>query len=452
MIKCVKCGTENEIIDAICVNCGEELPAPYDLTDDDDFMDDDIVNPLQNSALCSASLAGGAITVLAGAEIHLLGAVIPKGSLVIAGSEIGAVYDCTLEDEKTPGVGYIDCEGKIISPGFIDSHIHGMYGIDTNKANSAGFADFSMYACKHGLTTIVPTTVACMPFELEDVLSQLKSAKSIGLPGCKIAGLHMESNFINPKTKGAQPEKAIFEHNSDYGASIKEIIEQNQDLIKIVTLAPEMADNLNLIKWLTERGIIVSIGHSDATYEESTEGIDAGATRVTHLFNAMSGLHHRKPNMVGTALSDDRVMIELVGDGVHVHPAVMKTAINSKGIESTMVISDCLPCAYMPEGETIEFAGHIVRIEDGAARMPDGNIAGSIATADTILKNVIELGYELNEAIYMVSTAHAFNLGLNDTGQIAEGMKADLVILDDNLNVRATFIEGKLVYTAQITE
>ena len=154
--------------------------------------------------------------------------------------------------------------------------------------------------------------------------------------------------------------------------------------------------------------------------------------------------------MVGAAISDDRIMTELVGDGVHVHPAVMKIAINGKGIDKVMAISDSLPCAYLPEGEQMEFAGQFIHVEGGVARLPDNTIAGSITSSDKILKRLhIELGYELNEAAYMTSTAHAFSLGLDNTGQIAEGMKADIAVLNKNLDVVATIIEGKIVYTAK---
>ena len=450
MIKCRKCNAENEITDGVCYKCGAELPAPYEIADElyDGFDDDDIMNPVQNSTLCNASLQGGAITILAGAEIHMLGEVIQEGSIVVVGDVIAAIYDHKLEPESN-GTAYIDCANTIIVPGFIDSHTHGMHGIDVNKASAEKFRDLSILAAKYGITTLVPTTVACLPYELEEVINNLKTAIERGLLGAKLIGLHLESNFINPKTKGAQPEVAIFLHGSDKGFAIKTLLDSNKELIKIVTLAPEMEGNIDLIGWLLERDIKVSIGHSDATYEEATAGIDAGATRVTHLFNAMSALHHRKPNVVGTAMSDERVMAEIVGDGVHVHPAVMKAAINAKGVDSMLVISDSLPCAYLPDGQEMEFAGHIIHVEGGVARMPDGNIAGSITSQDKILKLLVEkVGLELNEAVYMTSTAHAVSLDLNDTGQIAEGMKADLAILDHDLNVRATIIEGKLIYSA----
>ena len=234
------------------------------------------------------------LTILAGATIYLDETVLDPGTLVMARGRIITVIDGKLPDKQN-GSHYYDLSGMILSAGFIDIHIHGMMGVDTNKASVENFQQLSAEAAKHGLTALVPTTVACSPVELRRVLENLRTANAQGVPGARLLGVHLESNFISMDFKGAQPPDAIFSPNDTRAWEITPLLDEYADEVLIVTLAPETSGALELIPWLTERGIIASLGHSAATYDQAVAGFAAGAMHATHLFNAMAPFHHATP-------------------------------------------------------------------------------------------------------------------------------------------------------------
>ncbi|HEY3416498.1 MAG TPA: amidohydrolase family protein, partial [Armatimonadota bacterium] len=312
MPQCPLCGAEYKLGDNVCIECGKELPAPYELWAQEQEDEDEGPAPETAGRIIPSigkptdisQLPPGSVTILAGATLMLDEMVIDSGSVVIANGRIVDIVEGVLPD---PGEGstYLDVTGAIVSAGFIEVHVHGMMGIDTNTASPADFLRLSSEAAARGITALVPTTLACPPQDLRRILTNLKEAREQEMPGAHLLGLHLESNFISQEFKGAQPPEFLVAP-ADPGASVYlGIIDEFSDLIRIITLAPELPGAVGLIPWLLERDITVSLGHSAATYEEAVAGFDAGATHVTHLFNAMRPLHHRNPGLVGAALERD---------------------------------------------------------------------------------------------------------------------------------------------------
>jgi len=444
-----------------------DLPAPYEGWDDEESDDGydqgEFSNPMPVPGLAGEvlkalgitlapsmptpgdNLRPDQLTILSGATVYLEEDVFSPGSVVIGEGRILEVINAALPDPRN-GATYLNLTGKILTPGFLDLHVHGMRGIDTNAATAEDFLQFSREAAMHGITSLVPTTLACPAEELRQVLTNVREARRLGTPGARLLGVHLESNFISLEFKGAQPAEQIFPATDPRAEVILRILEEFNEEVRVVTLAPELPGALDLIQWLLDHQIIVSLGHSAATYEEAIAAIEAGATQVTHLFNAMRPLHHRNPNLVGAALERDEVFTEMVCDGIHVHPAVISAAISAKGAERFIPISDGLQGAGMQAGEFI-FGGQHITVKDGVARLDSGTIAGSITTMDQIVRFLVnQVGWDEGETLYMASTTPADGLGIPVLGRIAQGAVADLVVLSPDLEVQMTLVEGKVVY------
>ena len=461
---CPACGSEYDVTDAICPRCGVELPAPYEsISEAEEYDESGEFDTAPETATDSDGvhtifadgsamrLAGQqvvdprTITILSGAEVMLADEIIPSGTVMLAMGRILFVEEGAMTDPQN-GATFIDLTGKILAPGLIDVHVHGMMGIDTNQASVEDFRRLSAEAVKHGVTSLVPTTVACSAAELSTVLQNLHDVQERGLPGARLLGAHLESNFISPQYKGAQPPQHIISPNDANAWAIRKLIDDYADEICIITVAPEVPGVMEIIPWLVERKIVVSLGHSAATYEEAMAAIDAGATQVTHLFNAMSPLHHRNPGLIGAALERDEVFTEIVCDGVHVHPSVLTTVFRAKSADRVMCVSDGLQGAGMQEGE-FYLGGQHVTVRDGVAWLDSGTIAGSITTMSGIVRLLVEgHGWDLHEALLMTSTTQATSLGFTTLGHIAPQAHADLVVFDQELQVAMTFVGGKMVY------
>lgn len=509
MKKCPECNAPYDVHEVVCINCGAELPAPYEEIDDagygsatealatpaespEDWADLGIFSPRDAqvvaqqlatggiryflyppietgiggethvmvpkaeadaawAVLARASLKPEQITILSGAEIFLGDTTFNPGTVLLAEGRIIEVLNFAMPD-PADGSTFIDVRGLYLAPGFIDLHTHGMLGIDTNKASVESFQRMSREAARFGVTAMAPTTVACSASELRWVLKEFQGAREAGFAGARLLGIHLESNFISAEFKGAQPAENIFPPDSPQGTEILRILEEYAGEVVIVTLAPEVPGGLELIGWLGEHNIIASLGHSSATYEQAVAGFDAGARHVTHLFNAMPPLHHRAPGLVGAALENDEVFVEMVCDGVHIHPAVISTTITAKGGERFIPVSDGLPGAGMTAG-SFEFAGRTVSVQDGCARMPNGTIAGSIKAMDGVLRVLVDdVNWDLTEALALTSTTPADSLGLTNLGRITQGAIADLVVLDSDLQVLMTLVGGQIVYQREGSE
>ncbi len=459
---CPVCNAPYDVIDAVCPVCGAELPAPYEGSAGgavrSSTFDDATSVATENETMVGlegrqvslgrarVAVAPEELTILAGAEVVLEETSLTPGTLVLAGERIIEIHDGTLPDPRN-GARYYDLSGQTLAAGFIDVHIHGMMGIDSNGASQDDLQRISREAAKHGITSLLPTMVACSAVELGQFLETLRQAGEAGFAGTRLLGLHLESNFISMDFKGAQPPDQIFAPNDPRAGAIIEMLDTFQDVIRIVTLAPEQPGALDLIGWLRERQIMVSLGHSAATYDEAIAGFDAGATHATHLFNAMSPLHHRNPGLVGAALERDDVYTEVVCDGVHVHPAVISTVISAKGPERVMPISDALQGAGLADGAEFLLGGQHVKVQNGVARLDSGTIAGSITTMDRIVRFLVDkVGWNVGEALAMAAATPADALGIEDLGRIVPGAVADLVVLDPDMQVVMTLVGGTVVY------
>lgn len=336
-----------------------------------------------------------------------------------------------------------DARGNWVLPGFIDTHVHGGLDADTMQATLEAFDTLSRHLARHGVTSWVPTLFACTAEQLEDVLVAIRAAMRAPLGGASILGAHLESSFIAPRFKGAQPPEAL---RPVADPALRDVIRRHAEVIRIVTLAPELEGAAELIAELIAHGIRVSIGHTDATYEQAIAGAAAGATRVTHLCNAMRPFHHREPGTLGAALVADGLDAELIADLVHVHPAGIQVAYRCKGADRLMLVSDALMGTGLPPG-THTLGGREIHIGPDVAKLPDGTIAGSIITLDRALRNVVEAaGIPLVDAARMASTTPARSLGLADRGALEVGMRADVALLDAAFHCQGTWVAGERAF------
>lgn len=334
-----------------------------------------------------------------------------------------------------------------ISPGFIDMHMHGIDGYDTMDGTPESLQAISRALARFGVTTFLATTMTAPYEQLEAVLQNLAQNSREGMPGAQVAGIHLEGPWINPRYKGAQKEENIVPPRLE---AVRRLYELADGLIKVVTIAPEQPESLEAIAWLKERGVIVSAGHTGATFAQASDAVQAGVCHFTHCFNAMTGLHHREPGVVGAAMYHEDLSTELIADGIHVHPAVMKILYRVKTPERLALVSDSMRAAAMGEG-TYDLGGQAVHVRGAEAKLADGTLAGSILTLNRAVGNMVTLsGVPLPEAVDMASSTPAAILGLAERkGRLAAGFDADIVILDKAFEAKSTIVAGQVVYRSE---
>lgn len=370
------------------------------------------------------------------ANIILENKVIKNGSVLIseADAEIEKVASYNLEVDND--VEIIDAQGGYLAPGMIDTHIHGGGGFDTMDASPEALNKISEVLAVHGITSFLPTTMTMARKEIHSALENIRQAKKDGLAGAQVLGTHVEGPFISPDYIGAQNSDNLIKPDL-------ELLRDYYDILEIVTLAPEIDGSLELIKELKEYNITASAGHSGATYQEFQQAYKAGMDHFTHLYNAMTGLHHRKPGLVGAALDSDST-VELIVDLIHHHQAVDRFTIQAKGVDKVILVSDGMEATGLEAGK-YELGGQKVIVKDGAARLESGVLAGSVLTLDQAVRNLMEVTeLSLTDIFKMVSLNPARKLNLeHKLGRIKPGYQADLVLFDQNFKVQKTFIKGK---------
>ena len=376
-------------------------------------------------------------------QIYAENEMIETGYIKIAEDkivEMGSVHE--LKEDGRFGEIIIPKGYKII-PGLIDVHIHGVDGADTMDGTTEALDTMAKALPKEGTTSFLATTITQDKEAIEKALVNVSRYCSM-VGKAEVLGLHLEGPFINRKMAGAQPVNHII--NPEI-ALFKKWQKLSRDSIRIVTLAPELPGALELIKYLIEQGIVASIGHSDATYEDVTSAIRVGATQVTHLFNQMRGLHHREPGVVGAALLHQELRAELIVDGIHVDPEIVKLAYRQKDTKGLILITDSMRAKCLKNG-SYDLGGQEVQVSGGKAILKDGTLAGSILKLSNAVKNIMEYAdCTLADAVEMASVNPAKQLNLFDCkGSIEIGKDADLVILDDKDDVFMTFCRGKLAF------
>jgi len=335
----------------------------------------------------------------------------------------------------------IDAQGHILMPGMIDVHIHGANGFDMMDGTVESILEVSKISAITGCTSFLVTSVTST---IEDLRKMIQSVKqTIGdEPGAKIQGIHLEGPYLNVKRKGMQNE--LYLRHPDL-EEMKEILQQAGALIKMVTIAPELPGGMEMVEFLKEEGIIVSIAHSDASYEEAKMAFSKGASHVTHCFNGMRPIHHRDPGLVVAAFEESHVSVQAIVDHIHLHPAIVRLMHRIKGAEGVVLVTDALQAMYMGDGE-YEFGGHQVSVHNGEARLADGTLASSTVTMIEALRKTVDSGIPLADAVYMASTAPANILGLQNKGRILPLADADLVLIDSEYNILWTMIEGHIIH------
>jgi len=365
---------------------------------------------------------------------ELLGLILTPGGWLRGTLTHEAGRIVALRGEAASDEAWRDGALPILLPGFIDLHVHGGGGADTMQAGTA-IDTIARTHARHGTTALLATTMTAPRDEIEAALRALASSCTTRSEGAaRVLGVHLEGPYISPDKLGAQPAFAVT-------PSVAEILALHAIApICVVTLAPELPSALQTTAALVAAGIRVQIGHSAASYEEARAALGAGASGFTHLFNAMSGLHHRAPGAAGAALAHAE-HAELIPDLLHVHPGAMRAAL--RAIPGLYCVTDATAAAAMPDGE-YRLGRHEVHKCGGGVRLADGTLAGSTLTMDQALRNLVEgLGLGLPEASQRVSTHAAQYLGLADRGTLRAGAWADIVMLDARLRLHQVFVEGQ---------
>lgn len=334
----------------------------------------------------------------------------------------------------------IDASGNLLIPGMIDVHIHGAHGFDMMDGTEESILEVSRACALTGCTSFLATSVSST---IGDLMKMIENVKNVigNEPGAKIVGIHLEGPYLNVKRKGMQNERFLRHPDLE---EMKEILRDAGSLVKMVTIAPELPGGLEMVEFLKEQGIIVSIAHSDATYEEAKEAFAKGASHVTHCFNGMRPIHHRDPGLVVAAFEEKHVSLQAIVDHVHLHPAIVRLMHQIKGSDGIALITDALQAMGVGDGEYV-FGGHHVTVSDGKAQLADGTLASSVVTMNEALRKTVEIDIPLIDAVNMATRTPATILGLQNKGEIEVNADADLVLLDPDFNVLWTMIDGQII-------
>lgn len=356
----------------------------------------------------------------------------------IAGEKIAAIGRLSPDDGGRKEE-VLDFSGCRIIPGLIDMHIHGSAGSDACDATAGALETISKHLAKNGVTSFAATSMSVDIPLIRKIFAVVRESFREGLPGAYLQGINMEGPYISVEKKGAQSEKNI--RKPDF-SEFRELYEESGGLIRVVDVAPEVEGAEAFIRQASKL-CAVSVAHTAAGYEQTTAAFGWGVTHATHLFNGMTGFAHRQPGTVG-AILDGNVTAELIGDGIHVHPAAIRVAWKALGPDRVVLISDAMSAAGMPDGR-YRLGGQDVFVKDGAARLAGGSLAGSTANVMQCVRNAIRFGIPTENAVKAATINPARELGCDrQTGSIETGKLADLVVVDGAFAVQKVFIKGRM--------
>jgi N-acetylglucosamine-6-phosphate deacetylase len=369
---------------------------------------------------------------------------ISDAVVVIQGSKIAAVGQRGKVDLPR-GAREINAGGKTVVPGFVDVHIHGAGGHDVMEGSREALEIITATVAAHGTTSLVATTVTASERETRDSVAGIAhfilstSQYPTRELSAEILGIHFEGPFISPARRGVHPAKWIVPPSTEL---LAQLLREARGTAQILTLAPELPGALELISAARQAGLVVSLGHTDATYEQAQAAIEAGASHAAHVFNAMRPFSHRGTGVIGAVLTSPRVSAELIADGVHVDEAAMRMLVELKTPERVILVSDGMSATGMPDGK-YQLGMFEVKVSGGVARNAEGKLAGSTLTLDRALQNMVALRVPLSSALRMVTANPARQIGLGARkGVIAPGADADLVFLNDKLEVSGVMTRG----------
>ncbi len=333
-------------------------------------------------------------------------------------------------------------EGTVV-PGFIDLQVNGADGVDLLESDAAAVSRLSDYLASTGVTAFLPTLVSA---PAERISSALRVFREVRPSGAAILGVHLEGPVLNHQKKGAHHPRWL---RAPGDSEVRTMYANALPDLRVVTLAPELPGAEVLMEWLLRERVIISLGHTDATYEQATQALGHGARMVTHLFNAMRAFHHRDPGVVGAAFDDPRCICGLIADGVHVHPAALRLAYRMLGADRVALVSDAVAAAGMPPG-TYTLGNRAIRLKAGdAPRLEDGTLAGSVLRMDQAISNLVGWGITLRDAVVSSSQVPARLLGVTDRGALTPGLRADLCVLGRDGRATFTLVDGRIAYEPQ---
>jgi len=375
------------------------------------------------------------------ANLHTPRGVIPQGTLYV--NAVGIVDRIAEASERLdPGYEAIDMGGLDLLPGLIDVHVHGGGGWNVMGATHAELDGLCRFHASQGTTALLATTVADRPEVLEQALRAIKSAVDRGVGGAELLGAHLEGPFLNVSRAGAQNKDAIYLPNDE---RIGRLLHAAEGSIRLVTLAPEIPGGLDCARRFVREGTTVSIGHSAASYAETLQAVELGASHTTHHFNGMSPLHHREPGVAGAGLMSDRLTIELIMDGLHVRPELIKWVYDVKGARGICAVTDAIHCAGMPDGDY----GYVVKQGDRIVLQSDGvSLAGSSLTMIRALRNAVRFtGYAVERLLPSFTEVPARQAGVGHRkGSLEQGKDADFIVVDEDLQLYSVVVRGRQVH------
>ncbi|MBS4535758.1 N-acetylglucosamine-6-phosphate deacetylase [Clostridium sp. D2Q-14] len=372
-------------------------------------------------------------------EIYVEDEILNDYYLLIKDGKIERV-----EKNKSEDLEIIELGDLNIIPGLVDLHIHGADGYDVMDGNYEALNNMSLYLSKNGVTSFLATTLTAPLDKVKKALVNVKESMEKGLEGAEVLGSYLEGPYLTEEYKGAHPVEFMRKVSLN---EIKKLIDSSEDTIKVVTIAPEKENSLEIVEYLKNRGIKTSIGHTNATYDETMDAIEKGASIGVHTFNGMRGLHHREPGVVGAIMDSDKIYGELISDNIHVNPAVMRILYKLKGKDKLYLITDCMMAGGLDDGE-YQLGELKVNVKDSIARTESGSLAGSTLKLKNGIKNIMNAcDIDLFEGLKLATIIPAKALGIDrNIGSIREGKRANLTVIDDDLNIYMTIVNGKIVY------
>ena len=386
--------------------------------------------------------------LLHGGDVHTPHTVVPDGAVLVRDGRIAAVGP--LRDVAPPAsepVERIDVRRGIIAPGFVDLQVNGAAGVlFTDDPTPEALGAMATALPHFGCTSFLTTLLSCPDDATHRSLSAAARASAGPPTGAQVLGVHMEGPFLAPGRAGAHDRRLLRPPST---AHLARWLDASDGALRLLTLAPELPGASDVIREAVRRGVTVAVGHTAATYEETAKAADLGASMVTHLFNATGGLTAREPGAVGAALDLDALSAGIIADGIHLHPATVRVVVKAKGPERTVLVTDAMPPVGAASHE-FSLLGRPVTVRDGACRLDDGTLAGSMLTMDRALRNVVEwTGLPLHDALGMATLLPARLIGADASkGSLEPGKDADVVVLDRDLRVRLTVVGGRVVYQA----